>query len=206
MCIFTLKKIMKKYLLIIIALFFSIQNISAQIKEIKIESEQVKNRLMIYGVNENLQDLDVTITVSGTGFRQSTRKPRAVRIPATSKVNLMMLMVNKGEEPKYTYDLIVSDSLNRRALRKEATAIKIDPKSPIIFYVSETCKTCDSLIASLDRSPYKYSSTRFAEKPAIKEQIKAAIPELDTVSNAIVNLKGKLFVDIETLEELLGKL
>ncbi|EDM44526.1 hypothetical protein SCB49_13180 [unidentified eubacterium SCB49] len=196
---------MKKYLVLVV-LFLSIQHISAQIKEIKIEEDRVNNRLMLYGVNENLQDLDVTITVQGTGFRQSTRKPRAVRIPATSKVNLMMLMVNKGETPNYTYDLIVNDSLSRRALRKQATAIKIDPKNPIIFYVAESCTTCDSLVSSLEKSPYRYSVTRFAEKPEIKEQIKAAIPELDTVSNAIVNLKGKLFVDIETLEELLEKL
>ena len=197
---------MNKSLIVLVVLFFTIQHISAQIKEVKIEEERVNNRLMLFAVNENLQDLDVTITVEGSGFRQSTRKPRAVRVPATSKVNVMMLMVNKGETPKYTYDLVVSDSLNRRALRKPATPVKIDPKNPIIFYVSETCRTCDSLVASLDKSPYRYTMTRFANKPEIKDQIKAAIPELDTVSNAIVNLKGKLFVDIETLEELLSKL
>lgn len=197
---------MKKYLLVITVLFFSAQHISAQIKEIKIEDERQRNRLMLYAVNENLQDLDVTITVEGTGFRQSTRKPRAIRVPATSKVNVLMLMVNKGETPNYTYDLIVSDSLNRRALRKPATPIKIDPKNPIIFYVSETCKTCDSLVSKLDKSPYRYSITRFSENPEIKEQIKAAIPQLDTVSNAIVNLRGTLFTDIETFEELLEKL
>jgi len=197
---------MKKYFLIIVAIFFSAQHISAQIKEVKIEDERNRNRLMLYAVNENLQDLDVTITVEGTGFRQSTRKPRAIRVPATSKVNVMMLMVNKGETPNYTYDLIVSDSLNRRALRKPATPIKIDPKNPIIFYVSETCQTCDSLVSSLDKSPYRFSITRFSENPEIKAQIKAALPELDTVSNAIVNLKGKLHTDIETLEELLEKL
>ncbi len=197
---------MKKSLIVLVVLFFSIQHVSAQVKEIKIEEERVNNRLMLYGVNENLQDLDVTMTVEGTGFRQSTRKPRAFRIPATSRVNLLMLMVNKGETPNYTYELAVTDSLSRRALRKPATPIKIDPKSPIIFYVSETCQTCDSLVSSLDKSPYRYSITRFADHPEIKNQIKAAIPELDTVSNAIVNLKGKLFVDIETLEELLSKL
>lgn len=197
---------MKKYIIIIVVLFFSVQHVSAQIKEIKIEDERVNNRLLIYAVNENLQDLDVTLTIAGSGFKQSTRKPRAVRVPATSRVHLLNLIVNRGETPNYTYDLIVSDSLNRRALRKEATPIKIDPKNPIIFYVSETCQTCDSLVSSLDKSPYRYSITRFADNPEIKSQIKAAIPELDTVSNAIVNLKGKLFLDIETLEELLNKL
>ena len=196
---------MKKTTLLLTLLFVSVFAI-AQVKEIKLEDERNANRLYIYGVNETLQDLDVTLTVEGSGFRQSTRKPRAVRIPATSKVNLMMLMVNKGEEPNYTPTLIVTDSLSRRALRKESTSIKIDPKKPINFYVTENCKTCDTLIAKLDRTPYRYTATRFADNPEIKKQVAMAITNLDTVSNAIVNLKGTLHTDIETLEELLLKL
>ena len=48
---------------------------------------------MLFGVNENLQYLDVTLTSEDSGFRQNTRKPRVVRIPATSTVNLMIIMV-----------------------------------------------------------------------------------------------------------------
>ncbi len=50
----------------------------AQDKTIKIISEDIPNRIAIYAINENEQDLDVMFTLSGTDFRQSSAKPRFI--------------------------------------------------------------------------------------------------------------------------------
>lgn len=196
---------MQKMIITVIAIFFAFGAIG-QVKEIKIEETRKANRLFLYAVNENLVDMDVTLSVEGTGFRQSTRKPRAVRVPATSKVNMLGLVINRGEEPKYTPIITATDSLSRRAIRKPVIPVKIDPKSPINLYISENCVTCDTLVKSLENSPYRYKSTVLNENKTIKDQLAVVIPKLDTVSNAIVTIEGRLVTDIETLEELLERI
>ena len=69
-CMLNLKKqIMKKIVLLFLLGVFSLPGI-AQKKPITIEEERTKNRIIFYAVNENLQDIDVVLTVTGTGFKQ----------------------------------------------------------------------------------------------------------------------------------------
>lgn len=177
----------------------------SQTNEIKIEEERIGKRIMLYGVNETFTDLDVTVEVTGTGFRQSARQPRAVRIPATSKVHLMNIMMNKGETPKYEITQIVTDSLSRRALRKEATTIKVPTKRPIVMYITEACVTCDSIVAKLDRSPYKYTKYNLAENEAVKSEIARVISRLDTIKNPIVSDGRGLNLELDTFDKLMEK-
>ncbi|MGJ8666045.1 MAG: hypothetical protein ACSHW7_06755 [Patiriisocius sp.] len=195
----------KKGIILFCAIFISTV-MQGQEKEIKIEEERRGNRLMLYALNENFEDVEATIVVEGTGFRQSARAPRAMKIPKLSKVHVVNLMVNKGETPKYTTDITVSDSISRRALRKEATAIRIDPMNPIDMYIAENCVGCDSIVAKLERSPYKYRSTVLNENEEIKRQIAMANARLDTVVTPLFNVKGGIVSDIETFEELMEKL
>ncbi|GHC51437.1 hypothetical protein [Ulvibacter litoralis] len=178
----------------------------AQDEPIKIIEEKVVNRLMLYAVNETDTDYDVTITVEGTDFRQSTAKPRAIRVPATSKVNVSRLMLIKGKDPKYTYKLKVTDSLSRRALRKKFDLIKVNPKKQITVYITENCKGCDSIMKPLQDSKYKFTSYNLAEKPEIKNQLKMAIPAIETMETPVFSLGGLLFPDIVNYDELIEEL
>ena len=182
----------------------------AQDRPIKITDEQKANRLFIYATNENEKDLDVMITITGTGFRQSKAKPRLTRIPATSKVNIKSLIIERGKTPNYEYELVVNDSLSRRALKRPFELVKIEAKRPILIYLTDNCTTCDSLVASLEESIYLFKTQPLSEQPKMKEYLeksleKSATP-LASLTTPILNLGGKIFVDIETYEQLMDKL
>lgn len=182
----------------------------AQERAIEIVEESKANRLFIYALNKNEQDLDVTITVEGTNFRQSNRPPRAVRVPAASKALLINLILERGKKANYTYKLDVNDSLSRRALRPEFESIKIDPKKKVIVYIPENCTTCDTLVSNLQKSKYLFTSYSFSEKPELKQQLAPAFVnatvKIDSVINPIISLNGVLHVKIEDYDQLLEEL
>jgi hypothetical protein len=199
---------LKKLPLIALLLFTFISK--AQDRPIKITDEQKANRLFIYATNENEKDLDVMITITGTGFRQSKAKPRLTRIPATSKVNIKSLIIERGKTPNYEYELVVNDSLSRRALKRPFELVKIEAKRPILIYLTDKCTSCDSLVANLEKSIYLFKTQPLSEQPKMKEYLdksleKSATP-LATLTTPILNLGGKIFVDIETYEQLMDKL
>lgn len=197
---------MSKYILLALTLYLNVTNTFAQEKPITIEEERVANRLMLYAVNENLVDLDVKITVSGTNFRQSKAVPRFIRVPSTSRVHVANLMLKRGVQPSYTYELEVNDSLSRRALKKPFKKIRIAPKKNITIYITEGCTSCDTIVNPLERSPYKYTAHNLAEKPEIKSQLAKAMPSLDTITRPVISLNGSLYTEIKTFEELIEKL
>ena len=202
---------MKKSFYTCILLVFLV-NISAlaQLRPVKIVDERLNNRLMIYAVNENEQDLDVAIKVKGTGFRQRAGTPRLFRVPKASKVNILSLVVERGRVPVYTYELTVNDSLSRRVVRKPAEQIKIDPRKNILVYLKEGCTSCDSLVSKLDSSYYKYRTLNLEEKLEVKEFLirtfKYTKTPYDSISNPIISLGGTLYSEISTYDELLEKL
>lgn len=199
---------LKKLPLIALLLFTFISK--AQDRPIKITDEQKANRLFIYATNENEKDLDVMITITGTGFRQSKAKPRLTRIPATSKVTIKSLIIERGKTPNYEYELVVNDSLSRRALKRPFELVKIEAKRPILVYLTDTCTSCDSLVANLEKSIYLFKTQPLSEQPKMQEYLeksleKSATP-LASLTTPILNLGGKIFVDIETYEQLMDKL
>jgi hypothetical protein len=201
---------MMKNLICTLILLIACQISFGQEKEITIQEERVANRLMLYAVNENLVDLDITMSVEGTGFRQSKRKPRLTRVPATSKVHILNLMVTKGMQAMYKANITTNDSLSRRALRKPFDLIKIDPPQPLTIYITEGCMTCDTIMSQLHASPYRFTEHILAEKPDIKEQISRAFvgasTPIDEVKNPIVSILGKVYINIEDYETLMDKL
>ena len=189
--------------LILFLLVFSMQ---AQEKPINIEDEQVKNRLNLYAINKNLVDYDITVTVKGTGFKQRAGKPRLTRIPATSRVKVSSLVIERDKEPRYTYTVKANDSLSRRALRPEFKLIKIDPPMPIFLYVTTKCVGCDSLVNSLDESVFNYNIIDLNVKPDESIKLEKYIPGIDTIKKPILNIGGYLYTNIDTMDQLLEKL
>lgn len=197
---------MLKILFSIIIVFSFSLNGFAQNRKIKIEDEIEKNRLVLYAVNENLQDFDILLTVKGTGFRQRAGKPRLTRIPGASRVKVQSLVIERDQEPRYTYSIIANDSLSRRVIKPEFTKIKIDPLKPMIVYTSERCTSCDTLIKSLNNSSYKYKSINLSENEKKTEALKKYVIGLDTITSPIINYGGTLHTDIINYDQLLEKL
>lgn len=199
---------MKKILLFFVFLF--LYQVNAQEIPIEIIDEKISNRIRIYAVNRNEKDYDVMITITGSNFRQSKSRPRLIRVPATSKVHLKDLIVTRGEQAVYTYDLIVNDSLSRRAIKKEYELIKIKPKKLITIYITDNCTNCNSFIDSLAQSRYLFSVLTLNEKPKAREALQKAFENknipLDSIHNAIVSLGGHLYINIENYQQLLEKL
>ncbi|WP_347372569.1 hypothetical protein [Aequorivita sp. Q41] len=201
---------MFKKILFFFALSLCTSTLLSQERPIEIVEEAKANRLFLYALNKNEKDLDVIITVEGTNFRQSKSVPRPVRVPAASKALLTNLIVERGKRASYTYTLQVSDSLSRRALRRETESIKIEPKKKVILYIPDNCTSCDSLVAKLDKGRYLYTAHRFSEKPELKGQLAPAFSnssvKIDAVATPIVSLNGVLHVKIEDYDQLLEEL
>ncbi|MAP54427.1 hypothetical protein [Altibacter sp.] len=197
---------MYKFTTLIIFLFVSMSSF-CQEKPITIVEEQKGNRLFLYAINENLIDYDVLLTVEGTGFRQPKGKPRLVRVPATSKVNIKSLIIERGETPKYTYTLEANDSLSIRVLKPEHELIKIAPKKQITIYVTDQCTTCEAIISGLDASVYEYRKLVLSEVPEMEAQLSKAFvgasTTLEDMTNPVVSLDNKLYINVETYEQLM---
>lgn len=191
---------------VLLLLFIGV-NTYAQDTPLRVETKDIPNRLAFYAVNENEQEFDVQIKISGTNFRQSQGRPRWIRVPAASKVHLKTIVLTRGKRPNYTYDLLVNDSLSRRALKKEFERIKIKPKKSITVYITEGCLSCDSIVDPLDASNYKYIKHFLSEKPEIRDQLKNYLPAaIDSIKTPILNIGGRLFTQIESYDKLLAEL
>ncbi len=191
-------------------LFLVVINTYAQEIPIEVITEKQANRMMFYAVNKNEQDFDVMISVEGTNFRQSNRKPRLIRLPAASKVHLHNIMIDRGKNPYFTYDLIVNDSLSRRAMKKEFTPIKIRPKKFITIYIPDECIDTYMILDSLDQSRYLYTEMLISEKPIVKETIGKLLKyhetPLDSLRNPLVSLGGAIYPSIKTFSELVEEI
>lgn len=195
-----------KFKLIVLLLLVSYYG-KAQDVPLRVETKDIPNRLAFYAVNENEQDFDVQISISGTNFRQSKGRPRWFRVPGASKVHLKTIILTRGKRPNYTIDLKVNDSLSRRALKKEFERIKIKPKKSITVYIPEGCLTCDSIVTPLTASNYKFIAHNLGEKPEIKAQLKNYYPTtIDSMTTPIINLGGRLYTQIENYDKLLEEL
>ena len=194
----------------IILFLLTIGNAYGQNSDIKITDETKNNRLSVYALNQSEKDYDVKITITGKNIRQSSAKPRFVRVPAASKVLLKSLIIERKKQPSYTYELEVNDSLSRRALKPPAKPIRINPKKQIVLYLSDYCQTCDSVLNGLNNSKYIFTTINLSEKRDVKERMKTylegTIPSLDTLVNPVISLGGVLHTKIDNYNLLLEEL
>lgn len=194
---------------IFLALLFTTVYGNTQEKKIKIITEDIPNRIAFYAINENEQDLDVMLTLSGTNFRQSSARPRFIRVPATSKVHMKTIVLMRGKNPSYSYELKVNDSLSTRALVKESEQIKIKPPKQITVYIPDKCELCDSLVVPLSESKYLFNLIKLDEKPELQEQLQVSFgtnTPIDSLNIPIVNLAGKLYTNLITYQLLIEQM
>jgi len=192
-----------------LGLLFTMVDGYTQDKKIKIITEDIPNRIAFYAINENEQDLDVMFTLSGTNFRQSSARPRFIRVPATSKVHMKTIVLMRGKSPSYSYELKVNDSLSTRALVKESEQIKIKPPKQITVYIPDKCAQCDSLVIPLSESKYLFNLIKLDEKPELQEQLQVAFgteTPIDSLNIPIVNLAGKLYTNLITYDLLIEQI
>lgn len=193
----------------VLGLLFTTVYGNSQEKKIKIITEDIPNRIAFYAINVNDQDLDVMFTLSGTNFRQSSARPRYIRVPATSKVHMKTIVLIRGKKPSYSYELKVNDSLSARALVKESEQIKVKPPKQITVYVPDKCEQCDSLVIPLSESKYLFNLIKLDEKPELQEQLQVAFGKetpIDSLNSPIVNLAGKLYTNLITYQLLIEQM
>lgn len=199
---------MSRLLAFFVVSLFSL-SVLAQKKPIRIVEEKTNNRLLLYAYNESESDYDVKLTVTGANFRQSRAKPRFIRVPAASKVHMWTLIPMRDKHADYTYTLDVNDSLSGRSLQKEYEKIKIKPKKQIVLYLPAGCAGCDSLINSMSRGDYHYTSFHLPEHPEIQRQLQKVFGSsspIDSLKTPIVNLGGILHTKLETYAEIMEAL
>ncbi len=181
-------------------------------RPIKIVEEKTGNRITLFAVNENDKAFDVKITITGSNIKQSKAKPRFMRVPGASKTNLKSLITMRNKKPTYKYDLVVNDSLSKRALRRPYERIEIKPRTvtperAIILYVTENCAACDDIIAKLNEANYIYKSNNLSEKPKAKEQFGKMLAtkgvSIDEMTNPLVLLNGSIYTNIDSYDKLL---
>lgn len=195
--------------ILFLGFLFTLVNGNTQIKNIEIVTEDIPNRIAFYAINVNEQDLDVMFTLTGTNFRQSSARPRFIRVPATSKVHLKTIVLMRGKKPLYTYKLKVNDSLSTRALKKESEQIKIKPPKQITIYVPNKCDQCDSLVLPLSESKYLFNLIKLDEKPELQEQLQIIFgkeTQIDSLNTPVVNLAGKLYTNLISYDLLMEQL
>ena len=181
----------------------------AQKRNVRVIEEKIPNRIAMYVINENEQDLDIKMTITGTNIRQSRAKPRFIRVPGASKVHMKTIILIRGKTPSYSYELEVRDSLSNRALKKEYEKVRIKPSKPVVVYLTPNCESCDSLLLAMDQGKYILTSLNLAEKPEIQDQLQLAFGQdmpIDSLSTPIVNIGGKLYTTLENYKQITEKM
>ncbi len=204
---------MFKYTLLPLLLLFCfpISMNSQEEYQVDIEEKRENNRVYIYALNKTLTDLDVSIEVEGTGFRQREGRERVYRLPARSKITIKTLVAERGQVPLYKYKLNISDSLSRRVVKAPFELIKIQPKKKITLFLPDSCAMkCDSLVQPLNNSPFFYDAIKISDNDAVKKQLSNALiggqQRLDTMTSPIVMVGGKMYLQIADYDTLLEKL
>ncbi|MCL6265950.1 hypothetical protein [Flagellimonas myxillae] len=199
----------------LILLLLSVNFIWAQQGPVKVVETKSKNRIAFFAVNETHTPYDVLFDVKGSNFRQSAAKPRWIRVPAAAKVHLKTIILLRDKQPVYTKNLKVNDSLSKRALKKEFEVLdipppKITPKKQITVYTNSRCASCDSIITKLNTENYIFRSVSLDEQPGVKEQLgkflaKSTV-EMDSLSQPVISLGGRLYSWITSYDQLLEEL
>lgn len=178
---------------------------------IKITDSIDKNRLLIYATNQTLTDLDILLTLDGSGFRQRAGAPRRMHIPARAKVNVLSLVIERGKTPYYDYHVETFEELAARSLKFEIIElVKVKPPAPIHLIFPDTCTNCEELLAQMNEGPYDFFQRSLSDNEDMKTQLAQAFIgttyDIDTIDTAIIMLGGKLFPNLLTYDEIIEKL
>ncbi|UII76427.1 hypothetical protein LV716_01185 [Flagellimonas sp. HMM57] len=206
---------MKSMAYMTILLCFTMTFARPQVDAVKVTETKSRNRIAFFAENRTFTDYDVLFEVKGTNFRQSTAKPRWIRVPAASRVHLRTIVLLRDKRPVYTKTLRTNDSLSKRAWKKEFEVLnipppKIKPNKQITIYTSKECDVCDSIVAQLNSQNFIFRSFSLNEEPGIKEQLGQVLSksaqEMDSLSSPIISLGGKLYSRITTFDRMMEEM
>nr|WP_298998792.1 glutaredoxin domain-containing protein [uncultured Allomuricauda sp.] len=187
----------------------------AQPASIKVVETKSKNRITFFAENKTYADYDVLFEVKGKNFRQSAAKPRWIRVPAASKVHLKTIILLRDKTPVYSKIFKTSDSLSKRAVKKEYTKLdlpppKVKPKKQITIYTFQGCDTCDSIVSKLNTKNFLFRSVSLDKNPEVKEQLakylSKSTQEMDSLSSPIISLGGRLYSWITNFDQMMEEL
>ena len=187
----------------------------AQVGTVKVTETKSRNRIAFFAENRTFTDYDVLFEIKGTNFRQSTAKPRWIRVPAASRVHLKTIILFRDKEPVYTKTLKTNDSLSKRAWKREFEVLdipppKVRPKKQITIYTSKGCDACDSIVGQLNSQNFIFRSVSLDENPEIKEQLgqflSKSTQEMDSLSSPIISLGGRLYSRITTFDRMMEEM
>jgi len=186
-----------------------------QMGTVKVTETKFRNRIAFFAENRTFTDYDVLFEVKGTNFRQSTAKPRWIRVPAASKVHLKTIILLRDKPPVYTKKLKTNDSLSKRAWKKEFEVLdipspKVRPKKQIVIYTSKGCDVCDSIVDQLTSKNFIFRSVSLNERHRVKEQLGQFLSkskqEMDSLSSPVISLGGRLYTRITTFDRMMEEM
>lgn len=100
---------MAKVFTTLLVLFSFILN--AQDKQIQLVEEKLKKRTILYVQNDSDVEKSVFLKVNPVGYRRSAQRPLIKKIPAKSKVQMLILIPLLDQESHYTYHLVVNKKI-----------------------------------------------------------------------------------------------
>ncbi|MEW7292651.1 hypothetical protein [Aquimarina sp. 2304DJ70-9] len=98
----------------------------SQEKPVRLVEEKQKKRTILYVQNDTNAEKSVFLKVNPTGYRRSAQRPIIKKIPAKSKVQMLILIPLTDVESNYTYDLIINDELETIDVKRSRELKKRD--------------------------------------------------------------------------------
>ncbi len=113
-------------MLLFLFIFLSNVSILAQDHPIRLVEEKLKKRTILYVQNDTDHEKSVFLKVNPTGYRRSAQRPIIKKIPANSKVQMLILIPLTDVESHYTYNLVINDQLETIDVDRGKKTIKKD--------------------------------------------------------------------------------
>ncbi len=84
----------------------------SQEKPVRLVEEKQKKRTILYVQNDTDNEKSVFLKVNPIGYRRSAQRPIIKKIPAKSKIQILILIPLTNVKSYYTYSLVVNDKLD----------------------------------------------------------------------------------------------
>lgn len=140
-----------------------------------VEDKQ-KKRTIIYVQNDTNEDKSVFLKVNPIGYRKSAQRPTIKKIPANSKLQMMILIPLKDVTSSYTYNLIINDKLetidiDRNKNQKNEAPVSSILKSELIVFTKKQCTKCQILISKLKHEHVKFREVNIDSKNRYRDYL-----------------------------------
>ncbi len=205
----------KNIIVVFIFIFLFGFYINAQEKPVRLIEEKLKKRTILYVQNDTDVEKSVFLKVEPIGYRRSAQRPIIKKIPANSRLQMMVLIPLTDVESYYTYNLVVNEALEAievdrsKAPKKEAPVSSI-MRSETIIFTKNDCKKCGSLISKLSESHIKFREVNIDAKNRYRDYLWDLLDKdgynKNTVGVPLAVVEGILKYPIDDLDEFVKSL